>query len=692
MELLINGKQLELSTDFAIEMEETNPFFNEQGSQSIPGKAVFSMYNLTLLGHPERIQSTNKINTNINIVIRHGVFQRVGKMVIFSASKSDGIEFTIYFNDGEFYTKIKDVKMRDINFIMNADPFTGSYAEKATAWLQHFEQVQSGQIETDYVIFPVATKITAGQDEKFLTDFTYEMLNEPDTSSTTNPYKLLGYTERLIDNVQCPVGYGVTPFLKLNYLLRSLFLHFNYSLLPSLFDTDDDLSKIVVLNNNADTICSGKLDYKQLVPTCTITDFIECIQNKFCCIFVPDSGNKTVAIRFFQTPENLTPDADISKFVVETPIISHEPFKQIKLSAGTTLESAEPAAETLEQLVYENIYISEANESQFATANFFVNEIVIRKSIGKVYKQISEDTSVSIKNIGSVFFNYDKKTADLEYDERNSQDEQTPLFIKTVGERPRPTFAYHFPLIGNKQHLNTGIKEGKEISEEKDGDCKIMFCFDRGMQSNKIYLGTPLCYDLSGNLTGNLSLQYAGAKGLFIRFWKEYDALLRHAFRKINCKLNMPVSDFLRFNICTPKLINGTPVLPVNIKYNISNKGIIISEAEFLSLRLLKPYNLEDEQRIPEFNTSQYYWIRDNNRDEVIAYAKNKYGSGIVFFITEYPPDVRTYQPPTEAQYNAGGRYHVQQCACEIRNYGSSGIYSVLETTTYTTWLEPKSK
>ncbi|MDR2064941.1 MAG: hypothetical protein LBP85_04450, partial [Prevotellaceae bacterium] len=52
--------------------------------------------------------------------------------------------------------------------------------------------------------------------------------------------------------------------------------------------------------------------------------------------------------------------------------------------------------------------------------------------------------------------------------------------------------------------------------------------------------------------------------------------------------------------------------------------------------------------------------------------------------------------PPTEEQYNAGGRYHVETCDCQIRIYSFSPYqgttYYVAETLNYTTWLKPHSR
>jgi hypothetical protein len=611
MEILINENQLEIAPDFAIEMEESNPFFSETGAQSLPVKLPFSAHNLAALNYPERIARYSKLNTEYECVIRHGVWQKNGKLIVFSASKADGISATFYMNDGEFYTMVKDVKMTDIKFYNNEDPYEGTYAEKATQWMQHFEQVQAGNIVEDYQIFPVATKVIKSDFNPFFDDYHY--INQPDESSSANPHSLVGYSERTIDDVVCPVGYGVSPFLKLNFLLKMVFLHFDYTLQESLFDTDADLAKLVVLNNCNDAICSGKLKYRNLVPTVTVSEFLEILQNKFCCIFVPFGRTKTVEIHFFETSQTLTPDMDISPFVIDSPVITHEPFKQLKLSAAASIESAEPPTETFEKLVYENDYITPATESQFNQTTIMVNEVVLRLALGKYYRQVSSDTTIAMQEIGSAFFNYDKKVEKLEYDERETKDEQVPLFFRSN--------YFFLPLIGQGRNINTGIKNGKEITEEKEGDCKVMFCFYIGNQTTHYVCGTPFNYDIRGNKTGNFSLQYAGNSlidGLFQTFWKTCDSLLRHAFRTVTCKLNMPISDFLKFNISTPKLINGTPVMPVNIKYSIdSNKGLVIQEAEFKTLRLMKPYDISAENTIPQFNNSQYYWLRGNNLSDM---------------------------------------------------------------------------
>jgi hypothetical protein len=703
MDLLINGNALDLSPDFSIEMEELNPLFSEVGAQSLPMNLPFTPRNLSLLGRPERIANTIKLNTEHEAVIRHGMFQKIGKLVILSADKENGINATFYMNDGEFYTKIKNVQLDAIDFTIdpeyNPDPFTGDAAEKAAQWMQRFEAVQRGEIQAQYAIFPVRIKAETPDDNAG-----YELLNQPDDDSNTVPYRLIGYTERTINEVLCPVGYGVTPFLKFNYLLRVLFAHFGYNLQPSVFDTDPDLSKMVVLNNNADTVCAGKLNYKQLVPTCEIVDFINTIRNKFGCEFLLDSRTKTVTVSFFNELFIMPADMDISSFVVDMPQITHEAFRQLKLSARTGIASAQPATETMEKLMQENEYVSALNETQYSSRPTTAREVIWRKATGQIYKQIASSGTVALTIIGSSFFNYDKKAEGLEYDERTADDEQTPVDIKSIlipstSDGRGATQKMILPCIGNSRHLNTGIKKNNEVTEEKVDECKIMFCFDIGRQGGYVYMGTPLCFNHSGVAWGNLSLQYAGNEGLFVRFWKQYDALLRHAFRNITCKLQMPLAAFLKFNIVTPKLLNGTPVLPICIKYSISRTGVDISEVEFRTLRLLQPYDLDIEQEIPQFNVSQFYWERYNNIYDVVLPSYAEYPDRISYRarVTTIPPDARSYPPPTEEEFNAGEKKHIEYYKMDITaKPKSSGLfyseYIIATNVSYTTWLEPRKK
>jgi hypothetical protein len=219
-----------------------------------------------------------------------------------------------------------------------------------------------------------------------------------------------------------------------------------------------------------------------------------------------------------------------------------------------------------------------------------------------------------------------------------------------------------------------------------------MFCFSVGKQDMNgvsTTFGSPFCYDAKGARWGNLSLQYNGSEGLFARFWKQYDTLLRHAFRKVTCKLNIPVEQMLKFSVLTPKLINGVRVIPVQVKYRIGNKGVvIIDEAEFKTLQLQQPYNIDNEQEIPQFNKSTYYWLRRHNMAAVVAAHPEVDNNGVRWGTIEIPPSAHTYPAPTLAQVNAGGRYYEAQYNIEII-WWTGKLKEIIQ---YTAWLEPRKK
>jgi hypothetical protein len=710
MELLINGKPLALPLDFEIELEEVNPFFSEVGSQSLPITLPYSPHNLELLGYPERIAHTFKLDNEHEAVLRHGVLQKVGRLVIFSASKESGIETNFYLNDGEFYTKIKDVHLSAINFDnpkynpdYNPDPFTGSASQRAVSWLNRFNAVQRGEVQAPYSVFPVCTKAEEKTDDSNNKYYEYELLNEPNFAAYPPgyiPFTLLGNEERVINDVPCPVGYGVTPFLKLNFFLRILFAHFGYDLKTSIFDTDAKLSRIVILNNNADTICAGKLDYRQLLPNCNVSTFLDTIRNKFCCEFIPDSRTKTIVVQFFQN-NSLSPDMDITSFVTNKPFIAHESFKQLRLTAGTSLTFAQPAAETMEELIKDYSYASAYTESEFAQINnVSFDEIFFRKATGQFYKQTSDGSTLNLQPIGSCLFNYDKQSEGLEYDERTTDDEQIPVILYKKSVSETTSYPLLLPLIGERKHLNTGIKKNNgEAKEENPEQTKIMCCFYGGIYV-KIPFGTPYCYDPTGSTWSDTSLQYAGAEGLFTHFWKRYDALLRHAFRKVTCKLQMPLTDFLKFNIFTPKLLHGVPVLPINVKYTISRKGLEISEVEFRTLRLQLPYDLDAEQAIPQFNASQYYWEPKNNIEQVLIPYKDPMGYYFAVYdgyeLLTTPPQPSSFDAPTEAQFINSealqlGKFMLRVYGRIRDGYGSASIRLTFDVE-YSAWLEPRKK
>ncbi|MDR0754506.1 MAG: hypothetical protein LBF04_03870 [Prevotellaceae bacterium] len=664
MELLVNGQQLELSTDFAIEIEETNPFFSEKGSQSLPVKLPFSQHNLSILDNPNRIARTNKLDTEHDAVLRHGVFQRNGRLIIFSASKEEGISCTFYIDEGDFYTRAGDLKLSEINFGAERIGQGSTQEEKAQWWVDQFTGwMRNGNSE--FAVFPIITRLDTDNFSE------HEYVNEVDLLQST-PYPLIGRNARTYLDTQVPAGYGTTCFIYLYSLLDFIFNHFGFSFKsPSIFHTDSDLSKIVVLNSVADTICDGKLDIADIVPDCTVIEFIDVIRNKFDCDFIFNSKDRSVRVLFFEDMAEADYDTDLSKFVVEKPMIEWESFKKLQISSQKTLDYAEPPTESIESIADTYNIIIGVDELMFnQIASYDDKAIVFRKANGMFYNVKKTGTGANVQYqltpAGMFYFDHTRKN-NLAEEKKQVSDEQSPII--NYRKNNQPAGGLFAPLTGDRVHKKTGIKNVKtgDVKEERDTRGSIIFCYAIGMQRGA-GMGTTTIYDANGERRSDssLALCYGTNEGIVQRFWQAREKYLADALLPLKVKLNMPVTDILKIDMYKPKLINGMKALLSNFKYQITKNIIKITEANFLTLRRQLPnteFNYGFNFVEPTETGYNYYWIKRNNADGVLNeilpfWGDHYYFTYVYFAVNEPTPE--SLPEPTLADWNAGGEFYRQ--------------------------------
>ena len=130
------------------------------------------------------------------------------------------------------------------------------------------------------------------------------ILNELDTSQT----KFKGDDDRFISvkvdseykDIKVPIGYGISPFLKLHVLLQLVWKYLGFNLIENPFREDFQLSSICVLNNTWDTIVAGEIRYSDLMPDCTIEDILSMVWGKFGAVYFVDSNTKNVRIKLIK--------------------------------------------------------------------------------------------------------------------------------------------------------------------------------------------------------------------------------------------------------------------------------------------------------------------------------------------------------------------------------------------------------
>lgn len=126
------------------------------------------------------------------------------------------------------------------------------------------------------------------------------------------------------------------------------FPEFGYTITENPFKTNKELSNLVILNNAADCCVKGKLSYADLMPDCTVEDFLNALHVRFGLVYNISSDTKTATLRLIRDIVDDVPDIDLSRSLTDEPLITYETARQMKLSARTSFTGAAPSVERLE--------------------------------------------------------------------------------------------------------------------------------------------------------------------------------------------------------------------------------------------------------------------------------------------------------------------------------------------------------
>lgn len=549
-------KEFQLPADFLPELSRTNPFLTDEGSQSIPLTLPASDHNMNLTGWQYRSVASKRPMRKTPAVWSDKSIWSKGTLYITDVNPKEGIDCTFYYNEGRLYEKTKDLKMKDLDWPVKQG--VGSDAEtKAKYWMDHFIDVMEGKAGSnpDYYIFSVVS------DSDFIR-YKIDSSNLPQklilnlTASSKDSISYAGWNQQTYysdtsenaTTYTVPVGYGVTPFLRMGFVLRHLFSYFGYTLRPNVFDTEVSLMRLCLLNNTADTIVSGVLDYSQLVPgDMTVEDFIEIIRKKFAIEFI-EYGNE-IEIVSWNKVLDASPDQDLSKYMTDNKTWISQTPKSIFIE----YEPSQPVEDYLVE------YQTLKHDS--------------------VPKTEEEDLSTSDK---IPFF----KTSILYYFERTGS-----------------VWPMDFPAIGNVSHKNSELMTSEGVQDEKESKSEVAMCFYLpGLQKRKMeysvegestpekgiqhleeyysyYTGTVWSYDREYKKWGTLTLvaneinkdyiipDRRATDNIYNKFYKKRDAMLLYANQQVTYEAFIPPHVILGMDIIYPKIVNGQKVLIERIDF-----------------------------------------------------------------------------------------------------------------------------
>ena len=326
-----SGEAYDLPAGAALEITRTNPFFNEMGEQSLPVSLPLTARNKRLLGYINRPDYNRKPARELTVIIRDGIYQQPARQVIFGVTP-DAIDTTFYFRNGDFYTRLKNLTMSEVFSQTIVFESVEELNKAYNAWCT----VRSDM----FAIFPVAVNDESEEGK-------YKILNRIDHTAGTGDsdkflplYNIKARTERRYDgsdyfDVAIPAGYYITPFVRVGWMLKTIFAHIGVTLNDNRFFSDPDLSELVVLNNTADAVASLTLLISDLLPAGNVADFLDILRKRFRCEYILNA-DLTADIRFMDDILKECRFTDLSKTVAGRQTYNFPELKRLHLTQEST--------------------------------------------------------------------------------------------------------------------------------------------------------------------------------------------------------------------------------------------------------------------------------------------------------------------------------------------------------------------
>ena len=657
---LEKGEAYQLAEGTKIEVERTNPFFNDYGEQTVPLDLPASEHNRRLLGYPDSFGRREKMQT-ADVSIQDGEYHAQCRQFVLSATRRGTISTSFYINDGSFYSRIQNVRLKDV-FEDEVVEFNGTTVEaRITNAIQFCRSLRSGTDER-FAIFSILVADDSGMERgynfKILNAFgkevtkrfyvrndsesfgsgnvPYEDVNVfmPDeTGAGCDFYNATGRTE-YVDEIPISLspGYYISPFVRTNYVLKKIFRYFGYSLLPNFFTQTSPFTDMVLLNNVIDVLVNGRLKVADLLPDVSIADFLAVFRKKFCCEFSTDEGMRTANIVFLRDVMGNSSITDLTHCLTDEPSIkykSQKDFKRVILSSKEVLDSdTGDSYEDIKSLVQNNptayldIFTGAFYKEGFS-GNYKVLTKVAEASMPYNTGEDTEEQEVEIPDCIPEFRNLMYHGSVDEYD-----------YEQKIG-----TWLY----VGRYATLNSKMAiTGDDEKEDSENTSRMlpMLAFAY-MSGGTKPAGTISPYDLQNttrdsfggsrntvNMTKlfDYALYYYGPDGIFERFWRDCDTLHRNALQETKMRLLLSQSQKQNLKAWGKVSIRGMSFFFNKLKFTLGGKDEPI-ESELLTTGLTEPtIHAEYTTELLPRMATDYMWTGLRLEEEVTEQEYNNSG------------------------------------------------------------------
>lgn len=623
MKLSTEKGEIALPEDFSFEIEVNNPFFSDEGTASVPATLPPTGNNLDILGHPERPGKARRHIRTIRAVLQHNVFQRNCNLVTEGAGIEDGISISLAFSESEMYSDIKGKNLKDIFKDESLPLPTGNpnlFLSMLFAYCFNSRTPPAGW--SDYRLFPVALE----KDD-----------NKTPSMLVFNTQNGMGDTVR---DVKVPPFYGITPFILLHVMVTKTFALCGYNVIRNDLSAEP-FASIVVVNNCADSLCrlpSTRLS--DLVPSVTMEELIVWLKDKFGATVYMRHNN--ISIVLMQNTLGDVPDMDITTLTRNSPSFTYPASSRVVLGCSTDIDSAEPVAETMQELREQHDVIRQIGIDGDPKSNC----IVLNLPLGKYYAISSyKPNPISYREslVGTNCFRYDRDNSE-DTEKHEAEDRFLPE-IDYEGEL--------MPYIGDRVHYNTSI-----AGEENETDQPLQICYALWDENTGHWFGSTQPYTRDAVLIyytdGNMQKPYPALTpdGLYDLCWKAYNELLLNSMPEVEAQIDFGINELLSLDMARPKLFYGQRVLIKALSYELSGHGITCGRCR---MQLIQEYTdaIYDAPIVFKENEGFKWAIEDNYREHVDEFCSSLYMPSILGYqedgVDDYTmDDAPEYTPPAD--------------------------------------------
>lgn len=698
MEIRKNGKTLDLGSDLSMQIDDTNPIFNEMGSQSVPVTVPVTRRNMEIL---EGIHRTDTgVNPNLpeeSVDVIDGAYIRRGVLNVTEAGRKEGITFNIGFDNSTAYQKWQQRKLTELENLPVRGPGESGSIFGDLSQIYQGRPTSDSREEyqfNDLAVFPIVVNMEENNGFNY-----WELINTPNKAGTG----LFAPSEvaRIIDGektiVRVPGGYGISPFLKVWKVIELVFQDLGLTLLNNPFESDEELARIVVLNNTADTICRNEINYRDLMPDCTVHSFLNALWVRFGLVYNIDFDKKTVDLQLVKNIVRKNPGISLDNLATDFEFIRYLSPQYVKLSAETGLEGAQPATERFEDYVkgldvrdvkmgseirswkqkddgewdrelYDGYidsredpdwddwdypdppdpdwddrdddrddgrdddrdddrdYYSTRSESPIMpiAEDEIPRTILAREFVtGRWFKL--DTINGKTKDDSSSFFNWDPQPEGMEPFELSSDDECVPVkkILKMAVTTQDFQLYDYFPMfmVGSR-HFHSYIIGSDEEEDREDTPLAFMIAYTSGGKtvgrlSPETENGTRM--PLDDGSKPSLTLFFQFADGLFAKFWKDFDEILRHGNREVELPVRMTKVQLKELDLLTPVTINGLRCLIDKTSYILPSAQDLDVEMALRAFQTQGEYDIETEQNIPDFHVIRKLGWKIKEMDDLRA-------------------------------------------------------------------------